>query len=72
MQAPDPIHALWEAVFGQHGLSNRVTAVERDTENNGDRLDRMNSKLDKLMLLLLSSGFSIVCGLLYLILQGRA
>ena len=71
MQTPNALTTLWEAVFGaggQDGLSQRVAAVEAETESNGSRLDRINSKMDKLMLLILSTGASMVAGLLYLIL----
>ena len=53
MQTPNALTTLWEAVFGaggQDGLSQRVAAVEAETESNGSRLDRINSKMDKLML----------------------
>ena len=56
MQTPNALTTLWEAVFGsggQDGLSQRVAAVEAETESNGSRLDRINSKMDKLMFLIL-------------------
>ena len=73
MQTPNALTTLWEAVFGsggQDGLSQRVAAVEAETESNAGRLDRINSKMDKLMFLILSTGASMVAGLLYLIVQG--
>lgn len=72
MTTPDALKTLWDAVFGaggQDGLSQRVAAVEADTESNAGRLDRINSKMDKLMLLILTTGGSMVAGLLYLILS---
>lgn len=34
---------------GERAASNRVTAVENQQKNDGQRLDRMESKLDRLL-----------------------
>ena len=72
MQTPDAISTLWTAVFGapgQPGHSERIGVVEANTDANTGRLDRMNKKLDKVMMLIVGSAISAILGMGTIILQ---